>query len=138
MAIYDVTLETQDKRTRCPKKVAALAARGWELSCAVKDAKAELETVNAALIEALGAGAKIVSEHAAVTLAERQTTTVVDVERLRAVLGGRFEDLVKSDTKYTVGADLKTIASDAGHPLQAAVSACLKISASTAVTYRVV
>lgn len=135
-AAYTVTLERDHLTTRAPKEAARIAARGWELNQAKKDAGSELEQINARLIELLGPGVRLQLDGAAVTLAPRTSLSVTDPERLRQVLGGRFDDLVETAVRYTVSDGLREIAAAADHPLHDAVCACLTVSESVVVSYR--
>jgi hypothetical protein len=71
-----------------------------------------------------------------IPIAERETVKVSDPERLRQVLGGRFEDLVEASVSYRPTPKLLAIARDAGHPLAAIVSELLAVSTTQTVSYR--
>lgn len=114
-----------------------LVMQGWEAKKRIDDLKAELDGINARLIEAHGTGcALVVSGVCRASLTERQTVKVTDPERLETVLGGRFIDLVRESVSYQAEPKLIEMATDADDPLQPSVAACLTVSTSTSVAWR--
>jgi len=110
---------------------------GWKAKRQLEEAKARLEEVNAALLAAHGPGCSLVIPGVCrVSLTSRQTVTVQDAERLREVLGFRFQDLVQVDVRYKPLQKLIAMSCDGDEPLQAAVAACLGVQVSEAVTWR--
>jgi hypothetical protein len=110
---------------------------GWELKKLIDDAKARLDAINAKLIEAHGTGcALVVTGICRASLAARQTVKIVDPERLEAVLGGLYPDLVKEKVSYQAQDKLVEMACDGDEPLAPAIAACLAISQSESVTWR--
>ena len=115
----------------------ALVVRGWELKRQIEELEAQLKQINAQLIEAHGAGVSLVVPGVCrVSIAEREAVRVVDAERLRAVLGGRFDDLVRVEVAYKVEPRLVEMACDADEPLSPAIRACLSVGRSASVTWR--
>jgi len=110
---------------------------GWEVKRLIDDAKARLDAINAELIEAHGTGvALVVTGICRASLASRQTVKIADPERLEAVLGGRYLDLVKEKVSYQAEERLIEMACDADDPLQPAIAACLAITDGQSVTWR--
>lgn len=110
---------------------------GWEVKRILDEAKTRLESINAELIEAHGTGcALVVTGICRASLAARQSVRISDAERLEAVLGGRYLDLVREKVSYQAEDRLVEMACDADEPLQPAIAACLAISDSTSVTWR--
>ncbi len=110
---------------------------GWNIKRTIDDAKARLDEINAQLIKSHGTGcALVVTGICRASLAARQTVKVADPDRLEAVLGDRFDDLVSESVSYKAEQKLIEMASDADDPLQPAIAACLSITESQAVTWR--
>lgn len=110
---------------------------GWEVKKLLEDAKARLDAINAELVEAHGAGcALVVTGVCRASIAEREAVRIADAQRLQAVLGGRFDDLVKAEVTYKPEQRLIEMACDGDEPLQPAIGACLKIGKSQSVTWR--
>ncbi|MEJ5234146.1 MAG: hypothetical protein WHV64_18250, partial [Geminicoccaceae bacterium] len=103
----------------------------------IDELEAQLKEISAKLIEAHGAGVSLVVPGVCrVSIAEREAVRVVDAERLRAVLGGRFDDLVRVEVAYKVEPRLVEMACDADEPLSPAIRACLSVGRSASVTWR--
>jgi hypothetical protein len=114
-----------------------LVMEGWEVKRIIDDAKKRLDEINAKLIDAHGTGcALVVTGICRASLAARQTVKVTDPERLEAVLGWRYIDLVSINVSYKAEDKLVEMACDADEPLQPAIAACLSISDGQAVTWR--
>jgi len=110
---------------------------GWEVKKKADALKEQLDAINAELIEAHGTGcALVVTGICRASLASRQTVKIADAERLEAVLGGRYPDLVKEKVSYQADDKLVEMACDGDEPLQPAIAACLCISQSESVTWR--
>jgi hypothetical protein len=117
--------------------IAQLAAAGWTAKQAADQAADRLKQANARLIEAAGVGVSLVLPGACrIPIAERETAKVTDAERLRQVLGGRFEDLVEASVSYRPTPKLLAIARDPAHPLGAIVGELLAVSTTQTVSYR--
>jgi hypothetical protein len=114
-----------------------LVMQGWQRKLEMEAAKARLEEVNAALLEAHGGGCKLrVVGIATATLSARSTVKVSDPERLREVLGERWDDLVAERVSYSAYDRLVELSVDGDEPLAPAIRQCLTIADSTAVTWR--
>ncbi|MCX8016343.1 MAG: hypothetical protein N2690_00370 [Rhodocyclaceae bacterium] len=110
---------------------------GWEVKKIIDDAKARLDAINQELVEAHGTGvALVVTGICRASLASRQQVKIKDADRLEAVLGDRFKDLVRESVSYTAEPKLVEMACDADEPLQPAVAACLFVSEGRSVTWR--
>ena len=70
------------------------------------------------------------------TLTERETIQITNVEQMQAMLGGRFEDLVETRLSYTLSDKLKTMLADGDHPLSEGLRACCAFKTNGSVTYR--
>ncbi|MEW5790010.1 MAG: hypothetical protein ACOY4L_09005 [Pseudomonadota bacterium] len=114
-----------------------LVMQGWELKKRIDELDAQLKEINAQIIAAHGAGASLIVHGVCrASIAEREAVRIKDAERLRAVLGGRFEDLVKTEVAYKPEAKLIEMAFDGDEPLQPAIGACLVVGKSASVTWR--
>jgi hypothetical protein len=116
---------------------AALLAKGWRLKQQMAAAEQRLREINDALIARHGVGAVLVLAGVCrATTAARQTATVEDAERLRAVLGKRFGDLVAEEVRYRPEARLVELALSADEPLAPALRAALSLREAQSVTWR--
>jgi hypothetical protein len=114
-----------------------LVMKGWEVKKQADALKEALDEINAQLIEAHGTGcALVVTGICRASLAARESVKIVDAERLKAVLGFRFTDFVKTEVSYKPEAKLIEMACDGDEPLQPAIGACLSIGKSESVTWR--
>lgn len=114
-----------------------LAMRGWGLRKRIDELDAELRAINAQLIEAHGVGASLIVHGVCrASIAEREAVRIKDAERLKAVLGERFGDLVKTEIAYKPEARLVEMAADGDEPLAPSIRGCLTVGKSAAVTWR--
>jgi hypothetical protein len=114
-----------------------LVMKGWEVKKQIDSLKKQLDEIHQQLIEAHGTGcALVVTGICRASLALRENVTIADVERLKAVLGFRFTDLVKTEVSYKPEAKLIEMACNADEAMQPAIAACLKVGKSESVTWR--
>jgi hypothetical protein len=114
-----------------------LVMKGWEVKKQLDSLKESLDEISRQLIEAHGTGcALVLTGICRASLVERESVKIVDAERLKAVLGFRFTDLVKTDVSYKPEARLVEMACDGDEPLQPAIGACLSIGKSQSITWR--
>ncbi|MEO1750698.1 hypothetical protein [Thiofaba sp. EF100] len=110
---------------------------GWEIKKKIEELEAELKAINAELIDAHGAGASLIVHGVCrASIAEREAVKIRDAERLKAVLGFRFTDLVKTEIAYKPEARLAEMASDGDEPLAPSIRECLTVGKSASVTWR--
>lgn len=110
---------------------------GWSMKRQIEQLQEALDQINAELAGAFECGARLVVPGVcAATVVCRDGVTVADAERLRAVLGFRFDDLVTQTVTYKAEEKLKQMAADADEPLAPAIRACLKITSGRALTWR--
>lgn len=112
---------------------------GWQAKQDQDAAKARLDSANARLIDLIDGAypaSIVVPGVCRASYSVRQTVKISDPERLEAVLGGRFLDLVKESVSYKAEERLVEMASDGDEPLQPAIAACLTVTESESVTWR--
>lgn len=114
-----------------------LVMHGWELKKKIDELDAELKAIHAKLIEAHGAGASLIVHGVCrASIVEREAVKISDAERLKAVLGFRFTDLVKTEIAYKPEGRLVEMAADGDEPLAPSIRECLTVGKSAAVTWR--
>jgi len=114
-----------------------LVMQGWELKKRIDELDAQLKEINAQIIAAHGAGASLIVHGVCrASIAEREAVRIKDAERLKAVLGDRFSDLVKTEVAYKPEQKLLEMACDGDEPLQPAIGVCLTINKSISITWR--
>lgn len=115
----------------------ALASDGWIIKQKIEALQKELKGITDQIENSLGVGASLAVDGVCrVTISARESFTLADPERLRAVLGGRFEDLVDVREEYKLSDKLKELASNPDEPLAELLRECIKVKCSTAVTFR--
>lgn len=114
---------------------AVLAA--WEAKIAADDAKKVYDAAADAVIDLLHSPCSVVIPGVCrASYSVRQTVKIADPERLAAVLGERYGDLVVESITYKAEPKLVDMSVDADEPLQPAIAACLKVSESETLTFR--
>lgn len=110
-----------------------LALKGWDIQKQIAALEEELKPIKAQLAEALAGSSLVVKGVCRVVVAEAERVSIADADKLSAVLGARFDDLVKADMVYKPEPRLIEMACDADEPLSPAIRACLKVGKSTTV-----
>ncbi len=114
-----------------------LVMEGWEIRKQIEALEESLQRINGQLIEAHGTGASlIVPGVCRASIAERDSVRIKDADRLHAVLGDRFADLVRTEVTYKPEQRLIEMACDGDEPLAPAIGVCLSVSKSLSVTWR--
>lgn len=114
-----------------------LVMQGWEIKKKIEELDAQLKTINAQLMEAHGAGASLIVHGVCrASITERELVRISNAERLKAVLGFRFTDLVKTEIAYKPEQRLIEMAVDGDEPLAPSIRECLTVGKSESVTWR--
>lgn len=121
------------QESSAPAKLVSTALQAWALKKQIAELEAQLEPLNATLTKALQDASLVIAGVCRAIVASSTRVTVADAEKLRAVLGERYDDLVETRETARPLDKLLEIASDGDHPLQASVNACLKVGKSTSV-----
>lgn len=109
---------------------------GWAIKKQMDDLKNQLDAIQQKLIEAHGPASLIVPGECRVIISEREALEISDVAGLKAVLGDRFDDLVKTRTTHVPSDKLKEMAVDGDDPKRDAIGACLTVKVSQSITWR--
>ena len=110
------------------------AMRAWGLARRIDELKAEFEEVKEALAQGLGTGVSLVLTGVCrVSVASTTSVTVGDVDKLRALLGDRFDDLVTETVSYKPTEQLIEMSADGDDPMSPAYRALLKVRQSRVV-----
>jgi hypothetical protein len=113
-----------------------LAMQGWEIQKQMAALEEALKPIKAGLQEALSTGSSLVVKGVCrVVVSEAERVSIGDADKLAAVLGERFGDLVKTEAVYKPEPRLVEMASDGDEPLSPAIRACLKVGKSTSVKF---
>lgn len=137
VALPACTLTRDGQTLMLDPDASALLCSAWNTKQTVDDAKIDLDALNARLLDAYGPGCVLeIPGQAKLTLTERETIQITDPEQLRAVLGGRFEDLVETRLEYKLSDKLKALLADGDHPLSESLRACCAAKTSSSITYR--
>lgn len=130
-----------DRETGDTKKASAalvrLVMQGWQRKVEIDALKGELADINGEIIKKVGVGNTVqIFGLCRAGVSRRQRVSVIDAERLKKILGPRYEDLVREAVRYEPEKKLLRIACDGDDPLQGPVGECLQVSESESVTWR--
>lgn len=115
----------------------ALATDGWIIKQKIEALQKELKVISDKLQNTLGAGAALAVDGVCrVNVVSRESFSLTDPERARALLGGRFDDLVDVGLSFTLTDKLKALVSDPDEPLAEPLRGCVAVKSSTSVTFR--
>lgn len=110
------------------------AMRAWGLARRIEELEAEFKEVKEALAQGLGTGVSlVVTGVCRVSVASTTSVTVGDVDKLRALLGDRFDDLVTETVSYKPTEQLIEMSADGDDPMSPAYRALLKVRQSRVV-----
>lgn len=113
-----------------------LAMQGWDIQRKIAALEEELGAIKTGLMAQMPAGNSLVVKGVCrVVVSEAQRLSITDPAKLDAVLGARFEDLVKRETVFKPEPKLVEMASDADEPLAPAIRACLKVGKTVSVKF---
>ena len=130
-------IENNGQCVSASSDLVALACDGWVIKQKMEALQKELKAITDKLENSLGVGAALAVDGVCrVTLGNRQTFKLTDVDKCAALLGGRFADLVDSSIEYTLSDKLKAIVLDPDHPLSKELRGCVLIKNIAAVTFR--
>ena len=126
-----------EARTALAPEAIRLIMKGWELRKQLDEVEAKLKGINAELLAGFDSDASLVVHGVCrASIAERETIKITDANKLRGVLGERFDDLVQTSVNYKAEPKLLDLACSADDPLAPAIRACLAASLSRSVTWR--
>ncbi len=108
---------------------------GWDIQKQIAELESHLKPIKAQLGELLVGNSLVIKGVCRVVVAESERITIADEDKLAAVLGDRFSDLVKVEATYKPEPRLVEMACDADDPLQPSIRACLKVGKSTSVKF---
>lgn len=123
-----------DGRTAADAAVVRQAMRAWGLVRRIDELEAELAERKAELAQAIGTGRSLVVPGVCrVSVSATRTVTVGDADKLRALLGERFKDLVTESVSYKPTEQLVEMSADGDDPLAPAYRALLRVRTGTTV-----
>lgn len=115
----------------------ALASDGWTIKQKIEVLQKELKVITDRLQNTLGAGSTLTVDGVCkATISGRESFVLIDPDRARAFLGGRFDDLVDSTVSYTLTDKLKALVNDPDEPLSEPLRGCVAVKYSTSVAFR--
>lgn len=129
-----VERETGEVRAATPALI-RLGMKGWEIQKQIAALEEALKPIKAGLADALVGNSMVIKGVCRVVVSESERVSIGDAHKLAAVLGDRFDDLVKTEAVFKPEPKLVDMAGDADEPLQASIRACLKVGKSTSVKF---
>lgn len=142
LKLPDATLVTGDDivgRDEAPAAAALTRAvlAAWDAKVAADDAKKVFDAAQDAVLDHLHEPCSVVIPGVCRCIySVRQSVKIADPERLAAVLGERYEDLVVETLAYKAEPKLVSMSADGDEPLQPAIAACLKVAESESLSFR--
>ena len=122
------------ERAEAAPALVRLAIDAWALARRIDELEAELAERKAELAKAIGTGRSLVVPGVCrVSVAATSSVTVTDVDKLRALLGERFADLVISSVSYKPTDKLIEMSVDGDDPMAPAYGALLRVRSGTTV-----
>ena len=130
-------IENDGLVTSADPGLVALATDGWIIKQKMDALQKELKAITDQIENSLGAGASLAVDGVCkVTVSARESFSIADPDRLRSVLGGRFDDLIDVREEYKLSDKLKDLASNPDEPLAELLRECITVKSSTVVAFR--
>lgn len=124
----------QEGRTPAEPTLVQQAMRAWDAVKRIEALEEELKAIKQALAQAIGAGRSLVVPRVCrVSVAATRAVTVADADKLRALLGERFGDLVSQSVSYKPTEQLIEMSADGDDPMAPAYRALLRVRTGTTV-----
>lgn len=124
----------QEGRSPAEPKLVQQAVRAWDVVKRIEELEEELKAIKEALAQAIGAGRSLVVPGVCrVSVAATRAVTVGDADKLRALLGERFKDLVTESVSYKPTEQLIEMSADGDDPMAPAYRALLRVRTGTTV-----
>lgn len=136
--IPTATIEWKNgEKTLAGPDLTALLTRGANLKAQHDALKDQLDAIKTEILSMIDPGVTIrIESVATIVISARELITISNPTLLQDVLGSRFEDLVRIETKYYPTPKLRALADDHNNPLAQLISSTLKIDQSTSISYR--
>jgi hypothetical protein len=129
-----IEVHGSDERTEAPPALVQLAVRAWGLVQRIDELEKELAGIKGELASAVGVERSlVVPKVCRVAVSNTRTVRVVDAEKLRALLGDRWGDLVIETVSVKPSEKLIEMSADEDDPLAPAYRALLRVRTGTAV-----
>ena len=124
----------QEGRSPAEPKLVQQAMRAWDVVKRMDELEEELNAIKEVLAQAIGAGRSLVVPRVCrVSVAATRAVTVADADKLRALLGERFGDLVTESVSYKPTEQLIEMSADGDDPMAPAYRALLRVRTGTTV-----
>lgn len=123
-----------DARDDAPPSLVREAMRAWSLVLQIDALEDELKGIKAQLAQDIGAGhSLVVPAVCRVSVSATSSVSIADADKLRALLGDRWSDLVTEAVSYKPSEKLLDMAADGDDPMAPAYRALLRVRSSTTV-----
>lgn len=124
----------QEGRSPAEPKLVQQALSAWDVVKRMDELEEELKAIKEALAQAIGAGRSLVVPGVCrVSVARTSSVSIADADKLRALLGERFGDLVTESVSYKPTEQLIEMSADGDDPMAPAYRALLRVRTGTTV-----
>lgn len=137
LKLPDCVVVEDGSESPASRPLAQAVLNAWHAKIAADDAKKVYDAAQDEVLDLLASPCSVVlSGVCRASYSVRQTVKITDPERLAAVLGERYGDLVAETLSHKAEPKLIYMSTDGDEPLQPAIAACLKVSKSETLTFR--
>lgn len=137
LKLPDCIVVENGEESPASRPLAQAVLNAWHAKIAADDAKKVYDAATDEVIDLLHSPCSVVLAGVCrASYAVRQTVKITDPDRLAAVLGERYGDLVAESVSHKAEPKLLDMSTDGDEPLQPAIAACLKVSQSESLTFR--
>jgi len=129
-----IEVHGSDERVEAMPSLVQLAVRAWGLVRRIDELEEELAGIKGELADSVGVGRSlVVPKVCRVAVSSTRTVAVADAEKLRALLGDRWGDLVTETVSVKPTEKLIEMSADGDDPMAPAYRALLRVRTSTTV-----
>ena len=137
LKLPDCIVVEDGRESPASRPLAQAVLNAWHAKIAADDAKKVYDAAQDVVLDLLRSPCSVVLAGVCrASYSVRQTVKITDPDRLAAVLGERYGDLVAETLSHKAEPKLLDMSADADEPLQPAIAACLKVSESESLTFR--
>lgn len=132
-AAYIIDRETGERVDAVAPALVRAAMAAWDMVQRIDALEADLKVKKEELAKALDGRSLIVTGVCRVAVARTESVSITDADKLRELLGDRFDDLVTQTVSYKPADALLEMAADGDDPMAPAYRGLMKVRIGTTV-----